>query len=151
MNKLVLLEDLESICSKLRSSNKKIVFTNGCFDVLHLGHVRLLQKCKEFGIVFVGLNSDSSVKKLKGNNRPINNQTDRIEFLKVFDFVDYIITFNEITAEKLIKHIKPDFYIKGNDYKAENLECYDFIKSYGGKVLTFGFGIDKSTTKILNC
>lgn len=142
--------DLEKTISQLKKQNKKIVFTNGCFDVLHLGHIELLKKCKELGDVnIVGLNSDASVKKLKGETRPINNQHQRSQFLSYLPFVDYIVIFDEETPLNLIKKISPDFLIKGADYLPQNIVGFDFVTSYGGKVLTFDFNINKSSTKII--
>ena len=149
MEKIIKFDEINKVIKKLKTENQQIVFTNGCFDIVHLGHLKLLEKCKEFGTVIVGLNSDSSIRKLKGKNRPINNIDYRIEFLSLLDFVDYIIVFDEDTPLNLIKQISPDYLIKGSDYLAENIVGYEHVISYGGKVLTFGFDVNQSTTNIL--
>lgn len=150
MKKLLTKQEIPSVLNELKTGNKKIVFTNGCFDIVHLGHLKLLQKCKEFGTVIVGLNSDSSIKKIKGKTRPINNLNYRIEYLSQLDCVDYIIVFDEDTPLKLIEMISPDYLIKGSDYSPESIAGYNHVVSYGGKVLTFGFNINQSTTNIIN-
>ena len=116
-------------------NDKKIVFTNGCFDILHRGHISLLKKSKTYGdILIVGLNSDESVKKIKGNDRPVNDQDSRNEVLSAISYVDYIIIFNEETPINLIKEIKPDILVKGADYKLNEVVGHNFIKEYGGEV-----------------
>ena len=103
----------------LRSKGKKIVFTNGCFDIIHVGHVDYLSRARRLGdILVVGLNSDSSVRKIKGKNRPINKESDRAKVLSSLYFVDYITIFNETTPENLIKKVRPDILVKGSDWKA---------------------------------
>jgi len=129
--------EITSICKDLKSRNKKIVFTNGCFDILHMGHVKYLETSKEFGdILIVGLNSDLSVASLKGANRPINNELDRAYILAALEVVDYVVIFSEDTPYNLIKVIKPNILVKGGDYKdklvvgediAEELKIVEFI------------------------
>ncbi len=138
------------IIEKWKKEGKKIVFTNGCFDIIHAGHVDYLEKAKKLGdILIVGLNSDSSVKRIKGESRPINNQEHRMKVLNALKPVDLVIIFDEDTPEKLIKEIKPDVLVKGGDWKIENIVGSDFVKSYGGKVQTIDFIYDISTTKII--
>ncbi len=133
-----------------RKEGKKIVFTNGCFDILHAGHVDYLEKAKALGdILIVGLNSDSSVKRLKGKDRPINSQELRKRVLEGLKAVDLVIIFDEDTPERLIKEIKPDVLVKGGDWKIENIVGADFVQSYGGEVKTIDFVYDISTTKII--
>jgi len=128
----------------------KVGFTNGCFDILHVGHLSLLKKAKEnCDYLIVGLNSDSSVKKLKGSKRPIINQKDRISMLKSITYVDEVRVFDQETPLELIKEICPDLIIKGEDYKEEEIIGGDFIKSYGGKVLRVKLFPNKSTTNIV--
>ena len=103
------------------SHQKKVIFTNGCFDIIHRGHIELLKFCSLFGKVIVGLNSDESVKKIKGNNRPINRQEDRVMLLESLKFVDKVIVFDEDTPYNLIKSLKPDLIVKGGDYKKEEV------------------------------
>lgn len=126
----------------LKSENKKIVFTNGCFDVLHAGHVRYLEFCKHQGdVLIVAINSDTSVSRLKGQNRPINNFGDRAYIISKLEQVDFTIGFCEDTPESLVKILKPDILIKGGDYKNSHIAGSDFVLSYGGRVIcspTFG-------------
>ncbi|MBQ9486323.1 MAG: D-glycero-beta-D-manno-heptose 1-phosphate adenylyltransferase [Selenomonadaceae bacterium] len=130
--------------------NKKVVFTNGCFDILHVGHVRYLTAAKNFGdVLIVGLNTDESVKKLKGETRPINNQNDRAEVLSGLKAVDYVIFFGENTAENLIAEIKPDVYVKGGDYTLDTLPEAKIVQSYGGRVELVNLVAGKSTTNII--
>lgn len=128
-----------------------IVFTNGCFDIIHAGHIDLLQKAKKEGnILVVGLNSDESIKRIKGNNRPINSLDLRIQMLSAIQYVDYIIVFNEDTPIKIIEAIKPNVLVKGGDYKLDNIVGADYISANGGRVLTIPFIHKVSTTHIIN-
>ncbi|MGC8868624.1 MAG: D-glycero-beta-D-manno-heptose 1-phosphate adenylyltransferase [Sulfurihydrogenibium sp.] len=139
------------IIEKVRKEGKKIVFTNGCFDIIHAGHVDYLEKAKSLGdFLVVGLNSDDSVRRLKGKDRPVNPQEHRKKVLSALKPVDLVIIFDEDTPERLIKEIKPDVLVKGGDWKIENIVGADFVKSYGGKVLTIDFVYDTSTTKIIS-
>jgi rfaE bifunctional protein nucleotidyltransferase chain/domain len=127
---------LDSYLQHWRGLGDKVVFTNGCFDVLHLGHVTLLNHCATLGDrVVVGLNSDSSVKKLKGDTRPVNNQDSRAIVLASLENVDAVIIFNEDTPLELIKFFKPDVLVKGGDYKENEIVGADVMKSNGGKVV----------------
>ena len=131
-------------------TGKKIVFTNGCFDIIHVGHVRYLTAAKSFGdVLIVGLNTDESVKKLKGESRPINNQNDRAEVLLGLKAVDHVIFFCEQTAENLIAEIKPDVYVKGGDYTLDTLPEAKIVQSYGGRVEFINLVQGKSTTNII--
>ena len=137
-------------CNAIRSGGKKIVFTNGCFDILHAGHVRYLTAAKSFGdILILGLNSDESVKMLKGANRPINNEKDRAEVLLGLKAVDYVVIFGERTAEKLIAEVRPDVYVKGGDYTIDKIPEAKIVQSYGGRVELVQFVAGHSTTKII--
>ena len=122
----------------------KKVFTNGCFDILHRGHFELLQYCKTLGYVVVGLNSDESVKVLKGKNRPFFSEKDRIFMLKSCKYVDEVIAFSEKTPYNLIKQVKPDIIVKGGDYKEEDVVGHDLAQ-----VNIFNYVEGYSTTKIL--
>jgi rfaE bifunctional protein nucleotidyltransferase chain/domain len=138
------------IIQKEREKGKKIVFTNGCFDIIHAGHVDYLEKAKSLGdFLVVGLNSDESVKRLKGPTRPVNPLEQRKKVLQALKPVDLVIVFEEDTPERLIKEIKPDVLVKGGDWKIENIVGADFVMSYGGKVYTIDFVYDTSTTKII--
>jgi rfaE bifunctional protein nucleotidyltransferase chain/domain len=142
--------DYLDIIQKEREKGKKIVFTNGCFDIIHAGHVDYLEKAKSLGdFLVVGLNSDESVKRLKGPTRPINPVEQRKKVLQALKPVDLVIVFEEDTPERLIKEIKPDVLVKGGDWKIENIVGADFVMSYGGKVYTIDFVYDTSTTKII--
>lgn len=138
-------------CTDLyRSEKKKIVFTNGCFDLLHIGHVTYLEEAKKLGdILIVGINTDASVSKLKGPTRPIQNEKDRSEILAALKSVDHTILFSEETPLNLIKLIKPDVLVKGGDWKIEQIVGSDFVLSYGGSVQSLNFVHGKSTTSII--
>ena len=132
-------------------NEKKIVFTNGCFDILHVGHVRYLKQASELGdILVVGLNNDDSVKRLKGVDRPVNSEKDRAELLTALGFVDYVVVFDEDTPYNLIKAIQPDVLVKGGDYKPEDVVGKDIVESRGGIVQILPFVEGKSTTGIIN-
>ena len=141
-------EDLKDLLNNLKG--KKIVFTNGCFDILHIGHVEYLKKSKEFGdILIVGLNSDSSVKKLKGENRPINNEVDRAEVLDELKSVDYVVIFEQDSPVELLNIIKPDIYTKGADYTIDTLPEAPVVIKNGGRIEFIKFVEGKSTTGIV--
>ena len=133
-----------------KKQNKKIVFTNGCFDIIHRGHIEYLCKAKEMGdILIVGLNSDESVKKLKGDNRPINDQMARLLILASLMFIDAVVLFNDDTPLNLIKMINPDILVKGGDYDTEKIVGYNFVTQNGGKVSIIDFVPGYSTTNII--
>ena len=143
-------KDAANFCEELRRRGKKIVFTNGCFDIIHAGHVRYLTAAKNFGDeLIVGLNNDESVRKLKGASRPINSQDDRAEVLLGLKAVDHVIFFGEQTAENLIAEVKPDIYVKGGDYTLETLPEAKIVQSYGGRVEFVNLVAGRSTTKIV--
>lgn len=130
---------------------QKIVFTNGCFDLLHIGHVRYLQEAKKLGdILVVGVNSDASVKRLKGPQRPIQNESDRAEILAALGCVDYSIIFEEDTPLELIKIVLPQVLVKGGDWKPESIVGSDVVMAAGGKVYSLTFVDGRSTTQIIN-
>ena len=131
-------------------NNNRVVFTNGCFDILHLGHIDYLIKARKFGdILIIGLNTDSSVKKLKGDIRPVNNQNARALLLASLEFVDFVILFDEETPFELIRTITPDVLVKGGDYKIETVVGADFVLNYGGSVEIIPFLDGYSTTGII--
>lgn len=137
-------------CDELKLQGKQIVFTNGCFDIIHAGHVRYLTAAKSFGdVLIVGLNTDKSVHKLKGATRPINNQDDRAEVLLGLKAVDHVIFFGEATAENLIAEVKPSVYVKGGDYTLETLPEAKIVQSYGGRVEFVNLVAGRSTTNIV--
>ncbi|GMT43444.1 MAG: glycerol-3-phosphate cytidylyltransferase [bacterium] len=130
--------------------NGTIVFTNGCFDLLHAGHIEYLRKAKKLGdILWIGINSDKSVKRIKGDKRPILCQTDRVEILASLRFVDAITLFDEDTPLELIKMIKPDILVKGGDYKDKLIVGSDVLKNNGGTVKLIDFVDGKSTSAII--
>jgi glycerol-3-phosphate cytidylyltransferase len=147
---LISIEVLTKICREAKQLGKKVVFTNGCFDIIHSGHVKYLQESKKLGdILIIGLNSDESVRKLKGNSRPINNENDRAIVLSELKSVDYVTIFNDNTPYKLIEAIIPDILTKGGDYTEENIVGADIVKLNGGKVVVINFVDGKSTTNII--
>ncbi len=151
-NKLKTLAQLKIIIKQLKAKGKKIVFTNGCFDILHRGHVEYLKKAKAKGnVLIVGLNSDSSVRRLKGAKRPVNNQLDRAVVLSALESVDYVVLFSQDTPIELITAIKPDILVKGGDWKPEDIVGSDVVRSYKGRVLTIPFVNGYSTTKLIKC
>ena len=138
------------ILARERRAGKKVVFTNGCFDILHTGHVRYLYNARKLGdILVVGLNTDASVKKLKGPARPVNSQKDRAEVLGSLAVVDYTVLFSEPTPLDLIRVIQPDFLVKGGDWKKKDIVGSAFVESYGGQVKSLPFTRGFSTTGIL--
>lgn len=139
--------------AKLRGAagGKKIVFTNGCFDILHAGHVRYLRQAATLGdMLIVGLNSDASVKKLKGEGRPINTAADRAELLSALEFVDYIVVFDEETPYELIRRVQPDVLVKGGDYAPEDVVGRDIVEARGGKLVLIDLVEGRSTTGIIH-
>ena len=133
-----------------QKGKKKVVFTNGCFDILHAGHVKYLARARELGdLLVVGLNSDASVKRLKGEARPINSQDDRACVLSGLGFVDYVVIFDEDTAEELIAKVHPAVYVKGGDYTPETLPEARIVERYGGEVAFIPLVAGKSTTNII--
>ncbi|MFN3870197.1 MAG: D-glycero-beta-D-manno-heptose 1-phosphate adenylyltransferase [Aquificaceae bacterium] len=143
------LERLLGILEPLRR-DKKIVFTNGCFDILHAGHAYYLQKAKEFGdILVVGLNSDSSIRRIKGPKRPIIEESMRAYLLDSLKPVDFVVIFEEDTPEKLIRAIKPHVLVKGADWDIKDIVGADFVLSYGGRVERIEFKFPVSTSEII--
>jgi rfaE bifunctional protein nucleotidyltransferase chain/domain len=141
---------LEKAVQFYRSENKKIVFTNGCFDLLHVGHVRYLTEAASLGdILIVGINSDASVKKLKGSARPVQNENDRAEILASLKSVDHTVLFSEDTPLELIRRIEPNVLVKGGDWTADKIVGSDLVLARGGQVLSLQFVDGKSTTKII--
>ena len=143
-------KDAVTFCEGLRQRGKQIVFTNGCFDILHAGHVRYLTTAKSFGdVLIIGLNTDESVRRLKGENRPINTQDDRAEVLLGLKAVDHVIFFGEQTAEALIAEVKPAVYVKGGDYTLATLPEAAIVQSYGGRVELVNLVAGRSTTNVI--
>lgn len=148
-HKIISWDDLELI--KEAHAGQSIVFTNGCFDIIHMGHVTYLNKAASFGdLLIVGLNSDDSVKRLKGETRPINHEQDRAGVLAALRSVDYVVVFDEDTPENLIEAIRPNILVKGGDYVGNTIVGADFVRHYGGIVVTVPLVEGKSTTKVIN-
>jgi D-beta-D-heptose 7-phosphate kinase/D-beta-D-heptose 1-phosphate adenosyltransferase len=150
LSKLKHLREAKQIVENLKKEGKKIIFTNGCFDILHVGHVRYLNDAKKYGdFLIVGINSDSSVRRIKGENRPIIDEKARAEVVAGLDSVDMVIIFSEDTPYELIKTLEPDVLIKGGDWKEEEIVGADIVKRSGGKVLTVPYISGYSTTSII--
>jgi rfaE bifunctional protein nucleotidyltransferase chain/domain len=146
-SKIYTWDHLRREISMWRFKDKTIVFSNGCFDVLHLGHVEYLAKARDLGdILIVGLNSDDSVHRIKGSHRPVNNETARATILAALSFVDAIILFGEDTPHELIKLIQPDILVKGKDYEGKEIVGSDVVKARGGQVVTIELTRGYSTT-----
>ncbi len=148
-NKIYTTEALKRQLAVWRFQEKKIVFTNGCFDILHLGHIDYLSKAKDLGnILIVGVNSDDSVRRIKGKNRPITDETSRSTIIASLHFVDAVVLFDEDTPCELIKFVQPDVLVKGSDYKPEEIVGYDIVTAKGGEIITVDFLPGYSTTAI---
>lgn len=149
MGQVIRWDQIESELGPRRQKNK-IVFTNGCFDLLHIGHVRYLQQAKSLGdLLVVGINSDASVQRLKGPTRPIQNQNDRSEILAALACVDYTIVFDQETPLELIQQVKPHLLVKGGDWKIDQIVGSEFVLKNGGEVRSLQFVDGRSTTKII--
>ena len=144
-------KSLEEKLNLWREEGKTIVFSNGCFDILHRGHVEYLSKAADLGdVLIIGLNTDASVKRIKGPSRPVNDENARAVVLAALEFVDAIMFFDEDTPYNLIKRIQPDVLVKGKDYKAEDIVGYDIVTNKGGKVETIELVEGFSTTNTIN-
>ncbi len=142
--------DIEKFCDILHRAGRKIVFTNGCFDILHAGHVRYLEQARACGeYLILGLNTDESVQKIKGPQRPLNNELDRAEVVGALKSVDAVVLFGEQTAEVLIGKVKPDVYVKGGDYTLDTLPEAKIVQAYGGRVEFINMVQGRSTTNII--
>ncbi len=151
MNSAVSLSELKAIRSKLKAEGKKVVFTNGVFDLIHSGHVDYLSKAKKLGdVLIVGLNSDDSVKRIKGDKRPILKQKERAFILSNLKPVDFVLLFDEDTPEKLISEIIPDILVKGADWAVEKIVGREVVDKNGGMVMNIELVNDQSTSKIID-
>ena len=150
MSTIKTLKEIKEIRPQLKDQNKKVVFTNGCFDLIHAGHVDYLSKAKALGdVMIVGLNSDSSVMRIKGSKRPILNETERGFIISNLKPVDYVVLFDEDTPKLLIEELLPDILVKGADWEIENIVGKDVVIANGGEVKTIDFVNDQSTSKII--
>lgn len=143
-------EALKAIAAAAKSEGKKVVFTNGCFDLLHIGHLHVLGQAKKLGdLLIVALNSDSSMKRIKGAGRPILPESERAELIAALEMVDYVTLFDEPDPKNVIQELKPDVLAKGGDWPAGKIIGREFVESYGGKVAVISYLKDHSTTNII--
>jgi len=150
LKKLYSLDQLSDIIKNLKRTGKTIVLANGCFDLIHVGHIRYLKEAKELGdILVLALNSDSSVRRLKGKGRPFINENERAVILSAFSFVDYLTIFAEDNVEKILLSLKPDIHAKGSDYTVETVPERETVLSYGGKIAITGGAKVRSTSEIM--
>lgn len=150
MRNLIRKTEISDFTRRLKKKHRKVVFTNGVFDILHRGHVDYLAKAKSFGdVLIIGLNSDASVRRLKGVDRPFQKQNDRAAILLALEAVDYVVIFTEDTPDKLISLVRPDVLVKGADYKISEIVGAEFVKSYGGMVKRVKLTPGKSSSTII--
>lgn len=148
---VVSLEEACLLREQARSEKKRVVFTNGCFDLLHVGHVRYLQEAAEQGdLLIVGLNDDQSTREIKGAGRPCVAQEERAEILAALRCVDYVILFHERTAKRLVQALKPDVYVKGGNYRIEDLPEAPIVERYGGEIVLTPLIPDRSTSRLID-
>jgi len=151
VGRVLTANELSEIALDEKKQGRKVVSTNGCFDILHVGHARILKEARQLGdCLFVGLNSDASVKRLKGESRPINNQQDRAELLSHLKSVDYVYIFDEDTPVEFLKMVQPDIHVKGADYSKDRLEETPVVESFGGEVVLLALVPAKSTTSLVD-
>ena len=144
------MESVNSLLSIWRFKEEKIVFSNGCFDIVHRGHIEYLAQAAGFGSRFIiGINSDASIRRIKGSDRPLQDEISRSMVMAALSFVDAVILFDQDTPYELIKHVLPDVLVKGNDYKPEDIVGYDIVKNKGGKVVTINLVEGYSTTSVV--
>lgn len=150
LKKLYTLPQLKKIIAEQKKKGERIVLANGCFDLIHAGHIRYLKESRKKGdVLVVALNSDSSVRRLKGKGRPILGEKERAEILSSFSFVDYLTFFGEPTVEKVLLALKPDIHAKGSDYTKETVPEKEVVKSYGGRVAITGGPKIRSTSQLI--
>ena len=150
MGKIVNREELVFLRNQAEKEGKKVVFTNGCFDILHRGHIEIFQRSKSLGdILIVGLNSDASVKMLKGDKRPIVDEDDRAVVVAALECVDYVCLFEEETPAEIIKQVKPDILVKGGDYKIEDIVGRETVWENGGEVIAVPLVEGRATRSII--
>lgn len=148
--KIINRDQIADVVSNSKAAGKTLVFTNGCFDIIHAGHVRYLAEARKLGdCLIVGLNSDRSVQELKGPTRPVNPQDDRAEVMAALAAVDYVVIFDERTAERLISEVKPDIYVKGGDYCIEDIPEAKIVAGNGGKTVLIPEVVGRSSSNII--
>lgn len=149
-SKIISFQKAEQLGKELRAAKKKVISTNGCFDILHLGHVKYLEEARKLGdVLVIAVNADSSVQKLKGKDRPLNKENSRTHILAALECVDYVCIFSEDTPEKFLSLLKPDIHVKGGDYKPEDLPEKKVVESYGGKIQVLSHIAGFSTTSLI--
>ncbi len=149
--KIKRIEELKTIVSQIRAEGGKVVFANGCFDLLHAGHVRYLQNARDLGdVLILGINSDSCVAALKGSGRPLQPESERAEILASLACVDYILLFDEPTVDSILEELKPDVHAKGTDYTEESVPESDTVRAYGGRVAITGDPKNHSTKDLIH-
>ena len=150
MSKIKNIEELKNIVDKLKGQNKKIITTNGVFDILHIGHIRYLQEAKKLGdILIIAVNSDSSTKQIKGTKRPLNNEDDRMEALAALQCVDYVVIFDQEDPKKILEEIRPDIHVKGGDYSMDQIIEKESVEKNSGKVVLIPEVKGHSTTDLI--
>ncbi len=148
--KIKTLEELKTIVTQIRASGRRIVFANGCFDLIHAGHIRYLQGARALGdVMILGVNSDACVTALKGKGRPLQTEADRAEILASMDCVDYVLLFDAPTVDGILKELKPDVHAKGTDYTEESVPERETVRAYGGRVAIVGDPKDHSTRDLI--
>lgn len=148
--KVLPVHELQKVLALLRSTGKKVVFTNGCFDILHTGHTRYLTRARSLGdILVVAVNSDASVRTIKGEKRPVNSETDRMETLAALEMVDFVTLFSEPDPYRVIKELQPDVLVKGGDWPIEKIIGRDIVEARGGTVVNVPYIDGQSTTGII--
>ncbi len=151
MGRRISLEDAERLVARLRSQGKRLVLANGCFDLLHVGHIRYLEAAKQLGdVLIVALNSDASVRRSKGRGRPLMNQAERAEIVAALGCVDYVVTFEEDTVDQVVARLKPDVHAKGTDYTEESVPERDAVLAVGGQVAIVGDRKTHSTCDLIS-
>ncbi len=150
MNKIQSLEEIRETVKALRAAGRKVVFVNGCFDLLHVGHIRYLKSARALGdALILGLNSDASVTALKGKGRPLQPQEERAEILAALECVDYVLVFDAPTVDAVLRELRPDIHAKGTDYTEDNVPERDTVRAYGGRVAIAGDPKDHSTRDLI--
>ena len=150
LKKIQSLAEIKKTIRAMRAAGKRIVFANGCFDLLHVGHIRYLQKARALGdVLILGINSDASVAALKGKGRPLQPEAERAEILAALDCVDYVLLFDALTVDGILREIQPDIHAKGTDYTEETIPERDTVMSYGGMVAIAGDPKDHSTRDLI--
>jgi rfaE bifunctional protein nucleotidyltransferase chain/domain len=148
--KIKRIEELRAIVPQIRASGRKIVFANGCFDLIHAGHIRYLQNAKALGdVLILGVNSDACVTALKGKGRPLQSEADRTEILASLECVDYVLLFDAPTVDGILEELRPDVHAKGTDYTQESVPERETVRAYGGEVAIAGDPKDHSTRDLI--